>query len=204
MENNKNSTEKLISDKQLFLAISKGSHEAFHRFFDTYKKHVSGFLYKRLRSREDVEELVQVVFMKIWENRGIIDHERSPNAYLFTIAKNCALDVLRQKARRLLFEKQLIDNFKVSEDGEAPIIDEDLKRYINNLITHIPERRREIFKLRYEKQLSYKEIAEKLGISENTVHSQISHALRYLREQLGKELWTVTFSLITFFSVLKI
>jgi RNA polymerase sigma-70 factor (ECF subfamily) len=142
--------------------------------------------------------------MKIWENRGIIDHERSPNAYLFTIAKNCALDVLRQKARRLLFEKQLIDNFKVSEDGEAPIIDEDLKRYINNLITHIPERRREIFKLRYEKQLSYKEIAEKLGISENTVHSQISHALRYLREQLGKELWTVTFSLITFFSVLKI
>jgi len=204
VKNNKENYKELISDKELFSAINKGDHEAFQRFFESYKKRVAGFLYKRLRSSEDVEELVQVVFMKVWENRAVINHELSPNAYLFTIAKNCALDTLRQKARKLLFEKHLIDNFKVATDGEASLIDEDLKRYVNELITHIPERRREIFKLRYENQLSYKEISEKLGISENTVHSQIGHALNYLRKKLGEELWTVTLLLVTFFSVLKV
>ena len=192
-----------LPDKQLFLAISNGSHEAFHQFFDIYKKHVYGFLYKRLRSHDDVEELMQIVFMKIWENRTVINHELSPNAYLFTIAKNCALDLLRQKVRKLFFEKKLIENLKESEDGEADLIDEDLKKHIDNLIAHVPERRREIFKLRYEDELSYKEIAEKLGISEKTVDTQLQRTLNYLRKQLGKELWGVTLPLITFFSALK-
>jgi len=197
--NNKN----LLSDKQLFLAISKGSHEAFSQFVDAHKKHVYGFLYKKLQSHEDVQELVQVVFVKIWENRVILNHELSPNAYLYTIAKNCALNLLHQRVRKLLFEQQLIDNFNVSEDGEASLIEGDLKRHIDSLLTHIPERRREIFRLRYEKELSYKEIAEQLSISISTVNIQIQRSLDYLRQQLGKELWAVTFPLITFFSILK-
>ena len=200
----KNDNKDLFSDKELFLAISNGNHEAFRQFFDNYKKRICGFLYNILYSDEGVEELMQVVFMKIWKNRAAINHELSPNTYVFTIAKNCALDVLRQKTRRLLFEKQLVDNFKVSENGEASLIDKDLKQHIDNLVAHIPERRREIFKLRYEKDLSYKEIAEQLNISESTVNSQITHALSYLRKQLGKELWAVTLPLITFFSILKV
>ena len=166
MATNKNDNKNTLSDKQLFLAISNGNHEAFSQFLDTYKKHIYGFLYKQLRSHEDVEELVQIVFIKIWENRTVINHELSPNAYVFKIAKNCALDMLRQRVRRLLFEKKMIDNFKESEDGEANIVDKDLKRYIDSLITNIPERRREIFKLRYEKELSYREIAKQLVLSE--------------------------------------
>jgi len=204
MTKNKDDNKNKLSDKDLFLAISKGNHEAFRQFFDNYKKRICGFLYNILYSDEDVEELMQVVFMKIWENRATINHELSPNTYVFAIAKNCALDVLRQKTRKLLFEKQLIDNFKVSEDSDASLIDKDLKRHIDSLVVHIPERRREIFKLRYEKDLSYKEIAEQLGISESTVNSQITHALSYLRKQLGKELWAATLPLITFFSILKI
>jgi len=192
------------SDKELFLAISNGSHEAFHQFFDAYEKRIYGFLYKMLRSHEEVQELSQVVFMKIWENRATKNLDCSLEAYVFTIARNCVFDSLRQRVRKLLFEQQLIDNFNVSEDGDASLIDKDLKKHIDNLITHIPERRREIFKLRYEKDLSYKEIAKQLGITENTVKTQISHSLNYLREQLGKELWAVTLPLITFFSILKV
>jgi len=192
-------------DKQaLFLAISKGNQEAFRQFFDIYEKRVYGFLYKILGSHDEVEELLQIVFVRIWENRATKNLEASADAYVFTIAKNCALDVLRQRARKLLFEKQLTDNFKLSEDGEASLVDNDLKRHIDNLISHIPERRREIFKLRYEKELSYKEIAKQLNISENTVDTQIRRTLNYLREQLGKELWSVALPLITFFSILKI
>ena len=193
----------LLSDKELFLAISNGSHEAFSRFFDIYEKRIYGFLYKKLRSREDAEELLQVVFVKIWENRATKNPDGSLDAWVFQIAKNCALNMLHQRVRKLLFEKQLIDNLKISEDGEADIIDKDLRKHIDSLITHIPERRREIFKLRYEKELSYKEIAEHLNISEKTVDTQLQRALNYLRLQLGKELWAVTLPLITFFSLLK-
>ena len=157
-----------------------------------------------LRSHEDVIELVQVVFVKIWENRATKDPDLSLDAWVFQISKNCALNMLQQRARKLLFEKQLIDNLKISEDGEASFIDKDLKQYLNNLINDIPERRREIFKLRYEKELSYKDIAEQLNISENTVNTQISRALNYLREKLGKELWAVMLPLITLFSILKV
>jgi RNA polymerase sigma-70 factor (ECF subfamily) len=204
MATNKSENKGLLSDKQLFLAISKGSHEAFHRLFDTYRTRICGFLYDMLYSHEDVEELLQVVFVKIWENRATINHELSPNAYVFKIAKNCTLNLLRQKAYKLLLEQQLTDNIEVSEDSEAALIDNDLKRHIDSLIADIPERRREIFTLRYEKELSYKEISEQLGISENTVNVQLNRTLKYLREQLGKELWTVTLPLITFFSILKI
>ncbi|MCL2417037.1 MAG: RNA polymerase sigma-70 factor [Bacteroidales bacterium] len=196
--------ENQLPHKALFLAISKGSQEAFRQFFYIYEKRIYGFLYKMLRSHEEVEELLQVVFVKIWENRTAIDPDLSPDAYVFQIAKNCALDVLRQKARRLLLEKQLLNISKGDEKDEIPLIHEDLKKYVDSLLANIPQRRREIFKLRYEQELSYKEIAKQLSISENTVDTQIRRTLNYLRERLGKELWAVTLPLITFFSILEI
>lgn len=198
------SNKELISDKQLFLAISRGNSDAFRQFFDTYKKRIYGFLYSKLQSHDVVEELLQVVFVKVWENRATINPNLSPDAYVLKIAKNTALNFLRQKAYKLLFEKQLIEKINPIEDGETALVDKDLKRHIDDLISQIPERRRKIFKLRYEKDLSYKEIAEQLSISENTVNTQISLALNYLRKELGKELWAVAFPLIIFFSVLKI
>ena len=192
---------------ELFLAIKQGNHEAFRQFFDIYEKRIYGFLYKILRSHEDVEELLQVVFVKIWERRTSINHELSPDAYVFQIAKNSALDVLRQKARKLLLEKKLTNKFNVNEGADAAcdsLVDNDLRRFIDDLMINIPERRREIFKLRYEQELSYKEIAKRLSISENTVDTQIRRALNYLRMQLGKELWAVVLPLVVFFSILRI
>jgi len=191
---------------ELFPAIKQGNHEAFRQFFDIYEKRIYGFLYKILRSHEDVEELLQVVFVKIWENRTTINHELSPDAYVFKIAKNSALDALRQKVRKLFLEKQLVNKFKAGENaGEETdsLVDNDLRLFIDKLMSNVPERRREIFKLRYEQELSYKEIAKRLNISENTVDTQIRRTLNYLRTQLGKELWNVALPLIVLFSILR-
>ena len=104
----------LLPDRQLFLAIANGSHEAFSQFFDSYKKRIYGFLYKKLRSHEVVEELLQIVFVKVWENRATINPDLSPDAYVLKIAKNSALNFLRQKAYKLLLEKQLIEKINVA------------------------------------------------------------------------------------------
>ena len=194
----------MSDEKHLVVELRKGSHEAFGQLFDIYKKRIYGFLYNMIHSHEDVEDLLQVVFINIWENRATMNNELSLDAYVFKIARNSALNLLRQRAYKLLLEKQLIDNLKLSEDGETPLIDKDLKRHLDNLIAHIPERRREIFLLHYSKELPYKEIAEQLNISENTVDTQIRNARNYLRKQLGKELWAVTLPLIIFASILKV
>jgi RNA polymerase sigma-70 factor (ECF subfamily) len=180
----------MYNEHQLIEELRNGNHKAFRQFFDEYKKRVYGFLYKMLHSYEEVEELTQTVFVKIWENRATMNPELSLNAYVFKIAKHSALNALRQKAYKLLFEKQLTENFENNEDHEAPLVNKDLRQYINDLIALIPDRRREIFLLRYRQKFSYKEIAAQLHISENTVDTQIRHALNFLREQLGKEFLT--------------
>ena len=176
------------SEKQLIIELRNGSHKAFRQFFDEYKKRVYGFLYNILHSHQDVEELTQTVFMKIWENRAAMNPELPLNAYVFKIAKNSALNTLRQKAYKLLLDKQLIAHVEINEDSEMSLVNKDLRQYINELIALIPKRRREIFLLRYRQKLSYKEIAAQLHISENTIDTQIRHALNFLRKQLGKEL----------------
>lgn len=186
----------MYNEKQLIIALQEGNHEAFRQLFDDYKKRVYGFLYNMLHSHEEVEELSQNVFVKIWENRANMNHELPLSAYVFKIAKYSALNSLRQKAYKLLLEKNLIEKLETSEDGEEMLTTKNLEEYINNLITQIPERRREIFLLRHRQKLTYKEIAEQLHISENTVDTQIRHALNFLRDQLGKELLTVMLSLI--------
>ena len=183
-------------EKQLIQELRNGSHVAFRQLFDDYKKRIYGFLYNMLYSHEEVEELMQAVFVKIWESRAKMKHELSLSAYVFKIAKHSALNALRQKSYKLLFEKQLANHMESSEDSEELLVHKDLKQYVNNLIALIPKRRREIFLLRYRQRLSYKKIAEQLRISENTVDTQIRHALSFLRNQLGKEFLTITLPII--------
>ena len=178
----------MYSEKQLIIELCNGNHKAFRQLFDEYKKRVYGFLYNMMHSHHEAEELTQTVFMKIWESRAAMNSELSLNAYVFKIAKNSALNTLRQKAYKLLLEKQLSARAAINEDSDAFLVNKDLRQYINDLIALIPQRRREIFLLRYRQKFSYKEIAEQLHISENTVDTQIRHALDFLRKQLGKEL----------------
>ena len=177
-------TQAVFSDNQLIDALKKGSHQAFRHFFDLYKKRVYSFLLGIVRSSSDAEELTQVVFIKIWEHRKRLNQELSVNAYIYKIAKNAALNFIRQKVYKAMLEKELLENMERSEE----MADKNMEEYINNLILKIPERRREIFLLRYRHKMSYREIAERLMISENTVDSQIRNALHFLRGQIGKEL----------------
>jgi RNA polymerase sigma-70 factor (ECF subfamily) len=190
----------MYSESQLILELRNGSHKAFRQLFDEYKKRVYGFLYNMLHSHEETEELLQTVFVKIWENRTSLNHELSLNAYVFKIAKHSALNVLRQKAYKLLLEKQLVDELNISEESASHLDDKDLKQYVNDLIMRIPKRRRDIFLLRYRQKKSYKEIAEELHISENTVDTQIRRALSFLREQLGNEFAGVIY-LLAYYTV---
>lgn len=173
-------------DKNILVNLKNGDEKAFETLFWEYNSHVYHFIYSLLYEKSLAEDLTQTVFLKIWEKRNTIDPEQGFDAYLFTIARNL---VYKETQNRLLSEKfmqtvqaQLSDTDSLMEEK---IDAESLREYINGLVEELPPARREIFRLSRNEHLSYKEIAERLSISEKTVETQLNRALRFLREKLS-------------------
>lgn len=182
-------------DQDLLLRLRKGDEVAFELVFYRYKGKLYDFIRRSLPADEDVESLVQEVFTKLWINREQLDPDKSLNAFLYTLARNEMFGHLRKLLVRRKYLEEL--NFELYEQGnstERQFEYNELRREISRLIDELPEKRREIFELSRNEGLSYKQIAQQLGISENTVDTQIRKALAFLKEQLKKRM-----SLLLFF-----
>jgi RNA polymerase sigma-70 factor (ECF subfamily) len=172
---------------ELVVLLKASDYDAFSDIFTMYCKQVYAFCCKSLL-REDAEEIVQNVFMAVWENRHKVDTQYSFPSYLFSIAKYQIYNAIRQKvAQRVFMEKYLQQPDNSSEiPEEYDDFIPGLKTKMKNAIRQLPDRQREIFVMSRIYQLTYKDIAEKLGISENTVDTSIRRSLNTLRETFRK------------------
>jgi len=178
----------MSDEKDLIIALKNHSANAFDDLFRMYGQRL--FLFSRgfLKDPDDAKEIVQNVFVKIWENRANIDEFQSFKSYLFSIAYNSIITEFRKKHR----EQKLLENIKLTTPGyhhdlEEQLLYDSTKQEIEKAIEALPQRRKLIFKLsRYEGR-SYQEIATELEISVNTVENQISEALKYLRNSIKKD-----------------
>jgi RNA polymerase sigma-70 factor (family 1) len=175
-------------EKDIIMALKKDSANAFDDLFRMYGQRL--FLFSRgfLKDPEDAKEIVQNVFVKIWENRANIDEFQSFKSYLFSIAYNSIITEFRKKNR----EQKLLENIKLTtpsyhQDLEEQLLYNSTKLEIEKAIEALPKRRKLIFKLSRFEGRSYQEIASELGISVNTVENQISEALKYLRNSIKKD-----------------
>ena len=168
--------------KDLLIRLKNSDKEAFSKIFMMYHQQVYWFCCKSL-SKEDAEEIVQNVFMIVWENRCKIDLQYSFSAYLFSIARHQVYNAIRAKVIHKTFVEKYLE---MAEDVDAPKEYDDsmekLKAKLKLAIALFPERQREIFIMSRTYHLTYKEIAEKLGISENTVDTSIRRSLNALRK----------------------
>ena len=131
------------------------------------------------------EEIVQDIFIYLWEKKEKIKIESSVKAYLLRASKNRSLNFIRNEKTKLEIHNELFDKNKtVTEMPDSVMDTNQLREVINSAINNLPEKCREIYILGKEKNLSYKEISEELGISVKTVEAQMGKALRKLREQL--------------------
>ncbi|MDX9881671.1 MAG: RNA polymerase sigma-70 factor [Prolixibacteraceae bacterium] len=175
----------LPEEKALIQALANGDIKAFDKLYYTYHKKLYAFSLRFLKNQSEVEDLVQKVFTLIWEKRKNINPDKSFNNYLFTIARNDIFDLLKKKAFTEYYNDQILVDIEQTEDD---IEIKKLVELIYSLIENIPERRRQIFLMNRDMGMTYKQIAEKLGISENTVDTQIRHSLNYLRNELPKHI----------------
>lgn len=181
--------EKLLhTEKELVKKLKEGDPFALEVLFYKYRNKIKGFVVRLIPTQIDPEEIVQEVFVRIWLKKEAINPEKDFQSYLFSIAKNLVLDHLKSAVnRRLYFVEELFQQDLMVEDVnyEDQKLN-DAEEILLCLIQKIPERRREIFCLSRFESLSYKQIAERLNISENTVDSQIRNALSFLRKEFRK------------------
>lgn len=172
-----------IDEKDYIVALKKGSFEAFDKLYSLYKRKLYSFAFGYLKSREEAEDIMQEVFIKVWMNREAIDESRSFNAYLFTISKNSILNYFRKKSNEHTYIDDIkkITNLTHNETSENMEYD-DLRLKANRIIDKLKPRQKEIYILSKEKGLSNAEIAERLGISKKSVENQLSISLKFLRE----------------------
>ncbi len=187
-------TDKIVlkvtkSNRELLLLIQKDDRVAFYRLYERYGKRLYGFVLGFLKQEVDAEEIVQEVFIKIWESRNKIDVYSSFEAYIFTIAYNATISLLRKR----IIENRYLEHLKsVQLENSPEIIEEiqfqELNKKVKSLLNQLTPRQKEIFLLSREEGLSHREIAEKLNISVLTVKKHIANTLSFLKSNLDNSL----------------
>jgi RNA polymerase sigma-70 factor (ECF subfamily) len=178
---------KVLNDNHLVQLLQKGNVAAFDSLFDEYSQKLYCFALKYFRNEADAEELVQDVFVKVWENRKSLKSEHSFKSYLFTIALNQIRKHYNKKAVSLRYLESLRHETEPAENPHARDENyESVIRQLNELIDQMPPRRQEIFRKSKLEGKSSKEIASELHVSPGTVDNQVSEALRFLRSRLSR------------------
>ncbi len=172
-------------EKEILLRLIQGDEQAFEKIYRLYSNRLYGKLLKLLKSVPQTEEILQDVFLKIWEYRASIDPEKSFRAFLFKIAENKAYDFFRKATLHKAFETELIalstSNYTMIEEL---IADEDKSVLLEKAINNLPPQRQQVFRLCKLERKSYTEVGQLLGISLSTVSDHIVKATKSIRTQL--------------------
>jgi RNA polymerase sigma-70 factor (ECF subfamily) len=179
MKNNVN-----LNNDQFLSLINERNSEAFHLLFKLYRSKLLHFAYGYVSNKEDAEEIIQDVFIKIWRTENI---HTNINAYIYKITRNACLDYLRKKKLTLNIENNTSQleatvNFNaLADDFASKIIEKELEEVILEAADLLPHKCKNIFLLSRFEGLKHKEISEKLDISTKTIENQMTKALKHMR-----------------------
>jgi RNA polymerase sigma-70 factor (ECF subfamily) len=177
--------KKYRSDAELALRIKFGEQEAYQELFERYAPKIYHFSFTYLKSKVDAEELVQDVFLKIWDKREILDATQNVKAYIYKIAINTIYDFIRRKNADNKFNNDARVNFNsASNNTWDTIVYKEMQSTLSEVVALMPEQRRRVFLLSKEEGLSNDEIALKLELSKRTVENQLYRSIGFLKEQL--------------------
>lgn len=166
-------------------ALQLGDHGAFERLYNGYGKKLYWKLLQMVKNQSEAQEILQELFIKVWNRRGQINPENSFQAYLYSIAKSMVADYYRQLARANKAEKELqYTHSELSLATEETVASKETEKLLQNAISKLPDQRRMAFILCKIEGKSHKEAGEIMGISANTVHNHLVKASKAVKESL--------------------
>lgn len=184
-----------LSERQLLLSLQQGDESAFTEIYTRYSRKLLATAFNYSRDPDLAEEIVQDIFLSLWERRSSLQIE-SLEAYLATAIKFAIF-------RQIYTQKKRIELAKTHYKIETIVLDEDkiyakfLDEYIQGIVETLPKKCRIVFQYSRNMHLNNKEIAEKMNISEKTVESHMTKALKTIRNNLSNS-GTITLLVYSF------
>ncbi len=173
------------AEKILISQIQEGSEKAYHFLFKEYYAILSVFAKKYTGDLDSAKDIVQDVFVKLFEQRECLLIHTSLKSYLYQSVRNRSLNYLEHIQIDQKHKSNILYNLKDENEWSDKMLELELEAKIHSIISTLPEQRKNIFTLSRVQGLKNKEIAEQLNISIRTVEKQISNALKALRENLS-------------------
>ncbi len=185
------------TDIKILSGIRRGDSKSFDLLFDSYYERLCNYVTSIIQNNEVAEDIVQDLFANIWVNRKKMSVRVSFKSYLFRSSYNASLDYLKRLKVENKYQADISEQSPPSFNDSLEFL--ELLESMEESIEELPEQCKIIFKLSRFEQLKYKEIAQKLSISENTVDTQIRRALKKLREDFKDYLTLLLLFLRLFF-----
>lgn len=174
--------------------VAAGDPESFRDLFASFSSKIYLFALKLTRSKEIAEEVVQDVFLKIWDDRVNLKQIEHFERYLHVVTRNHCFNILKRMAAearvKVAIGKELCETHT---DTEESIILHDYQHLLHRVVEQLPPQQRTVYGLCHGEGLKYEEAAERLHISKLTVKTHMQHALRAIRANLGSLLAVYTF-----------
>lgn len=174
-----------MADEELFQLLQTGNEEAFKVLFERYQLRLFMEADNKLNNVADAHDIVQEVFISLWQKRTTINIQVSLKHYLLQIARYKCIDVIRIRTTAEKHQQQYA-YFKELAVVNNSIENLELGRHLHAAIDSIPAASQTAFKMMYQDQKSLKEIANEMGLSKFTVKNHIGNALKNLRKRLKK------------------
>ena len=176
-------------EKELIIALKQGNEKAFNILYKQYWKQVYNFCRLYLTNTEEAEEVVQDVFVRLWQSRDFLRENDNFKGLLFIISRNLVFNQTRKSFNHDFYTLSLLEALENmpeenSYDIEKELEAKDLSAYIDLLIAELPPQRQKIYKMSRESGMNNEEIARELGINKRTVENHLSQALTDIRKAL--------------------
>lgn len=175
-------------NKEVIHQFRSGNEDAFEQIFHAYYKALVHYAKTILKDMDDSEDIVQQVFVSVWENRLKIEIHTSLRALLYKSVHNACLNKIKQQQVRSVYAKEVIQLHNEQGITQDTIQQKELQHKIEAAMDMMPEQCAKIFKMSRFEQMKYQEIADALNLSVKTIENQMGKALKIMREQLKEYL----------------
>ena len=169
-----------MTDKELFIKIKKSDEQAFDILFKLYYAPLTRFALMFTKDEDNADEVVQLFFVKFWQQRKKLKIKSSVKSYLYTSVRNTALNFIKKEKTRSIYE----ENYEVDKTETRISLNDDFNKIYNEAVEQLPDRTKQVFILSKNEGLTYNEIADFLQISAKTVENNMGIAFKKLREFL--------------------
>ncbi|MBJ6368389.1 RNA polymerase sigma factor [Snuella sedimenti] len=170
-----------LNFENVILNLKKGDPNAFKQLFDSFYEKLYAFSFNYVKDEYAAEEVVENTMLMVWEKRQNLDAIKDLKSYLYKSVRNASFDYLKKKKKVVSLDIESHDSLF---NFEQHIIQEETHKLLIDALNSLPKKCRKVFEMCCIEGLKYKEVADDLQISINTVKSQRSRAIELLKEQL--------------------